>query len=113
MSPKDYNVYFAPTKFSPEGIFDTRKGVTVPHPERSIERIRLGLLAGNISNRQDSAGNPRLITGFASALFIEEDGSASCISGIFNALSEDFRASAQDQGRQSEARRGDCAGMSG
>ena len=99
MSPKDYNVHFAPTKFSPEGIFDTREGVTVTHPERSIERIRFGYLAGGFSNRQDSAGNPRLVNGFGGALFVEEDGSLSIINAIFNALSEDFRASAQDQER--------------
>ncbi|MCY3823478.1 MAG: hypothetical protein OXG62_06370 [Nitrospinae bacterium] len=99
MSPKDYNVHFAPTKFSLEGIFDTREGVTVTHPERSIEQIRFGYLAGSFSNRQDSAGNPRLVNGFGGALFVEEDGSASIISMIFNALSEDFRASAQNQGR--------------
>ena len=99
MSPKDYNVHFAPGKFNPDGTFYIQEGVTVTHPERSIERIRFGYLAGNISNRQDSAGNPRLVTGFGGALFVEEDGSASIISGVFNALSEDFRTSAQNQGR--------------
>lgn len=97
--PKDYNVHFAPVKFNPDGTFLTYEGVTVTHPERSIERIRVGYLAGAFSNRQDSAGNPRLVAGFGGAVFAEEDGSASVISGIFNALSEPFRASAQNQER--------------
>ena len=97
--PKDYEVHFAPTEFSPEGLFETYEGVTVTHPERSVERIRSGFLAGHFSNRQDSAGNPRLVNGFGGAVFVEEDGSASMINAIFNALSEDFRASAQNQGR--------------
>ena len=97
--PRDYNVHFAPVKFNPDGTFLTYEGVTVTHPERSIERIRFGYLAGVFSNRQDSAGNPRLVSGFGSAVFVEEDDSASVISGIFNALSEPFRSSAQTQGR--------------
>lgn len=97
--PKDYNVHFAPVKFNPDGTFLTYEGVTVTHPERSIEKIRFGYLAGAFSNRQDSAGNPRLVNGFGGAVFAEEDDSASVISGIFNALSEPFRASAQTQGR--------------
>ena len=97
--PKDYNVHFAPGKFNPDGTFEIREGVTVTHPERSIERIRYGYLAGHFSSRQDSAGNPRLVNGFGGVLFVEEDGSASYISGIFNTLSEAFRASAQNQGR--------------
>ena len=43
--------------------------------------------------------DPLLIAGFGGAVFVEEDDSASVISGIFNALSEPFRASAQTQGR--------------
>jgi hypothetical protein len=97
--PRNYDVHFAPVKFSPEGTFDTREGVTVTHPERSIARIRFGYLAGGFSNRQDDAGNPRLVAGFGGVLFEEEDGSLSYINGIFNALSETFRASAQNQGR--------------
>lgn len=97
--PKDYNVHFAPVKFNPDGTFLTYEGITVTHPERSIEKIRYGYLAGAFSNRQDSAGNPRLVNGFGGAVFVEEDDSASVISGIFNALSEPFRASAQAQGR--------------
>jgi len=90
--PKDYEVHFAPTEFNPDGTFQTGEGVTVTHPERSIAGVRRGHWGGGLSNRPDSAGNPRLVNGFSSVVFLEEDGSASIISGIFNALSEDFRA---------------------
>ncbi|MDE0341513.1 MAG: hypothetical protein OXI82_05225 [Nitrospinae bacterium] len=90
--PRDYEVRFAPTEFNPDGTFQTGEGVTVTHPERSIAGIRRGYWGGGLSNRPDSAGNPRLVSGFSSVLFLEEDGSRVIISGIFNALSEDFRA---------------------
>lgn len=90
--PKDYEVHFAPTEFKPDGTFQTGEGVTVAHPERTVERIRIGHWGGGFSNYRDGAGNPRLVAGFSQALFIEEDGSASSITAIFNALSEDFRA---------------------
>ncbi|MDD9983377.1 MAG: hypothetical protein OXU81_18820, partial [Gammaproteobacteria bacterium] len=90
--PRDYEVRFAPTEFNPDGTFQIGEGVTVTHPECSIAKVRRGLWGGGFSNRPDSAGNPRLVNGFSSVVFLEEGGSRVIISGIFNALSEDFRA---------------------
>ncbi len=92
--PKDYEVRFAPVEFNPDGTFVDldHESVTVTHPERSIAGVRRGFFGGGLSNRPDSAGNPRLVSGFAGVVFYEEDDSASIISGIFNVLSEDFRA---------------------
>ena len=91
--PKDYEVHFAPTKFNPDGTFETDEGVTVTHPERSIEGVMYGFWGGGFSNRRDGAGNPRLVSGFNFAQFFEQDGSTSSLTAIFNALSGDFRAS--------------------
>lgn len=95
--PKKYEVHFEPVEFNPDdGTFANydRESVSVRHPERSVTEIRRGSWGGGLSNRPDSAGNPRLVSGFTSVLFVEEDGSASIISGIFNVLSEDFRRAA-------------------
>ena len=89
--PKDYEVHFAPVKFHPDGTFETKEGVTVRHPERSVETVIKRFWGSGFSNRWDGAGNPRLIVGFNQELFLEKDGSASLITGIFNALSESFR----------------------
>lgn len=97
--PKDYEIHFAPTEFNPDGAFEAHEGITVTHPERSVAGVHRELWGGSFSNRPDSAGNPRLVNGFGQVLFVEEDGSASLVSAIFNALSEDFRTSAQNQGR--------------
>lgn len=94
--PKDYKVRFEPVEFNSDGTFANYdpESVSVTHPERSVTEIRRGRWGGGLSNRPDSAGNPRLVSGFTSVLFVEEDGSASIFSGIFNALSEDFRRTA-------------------
>lgn len=90
--PRDYEVRFAPTEFNPDGTFQTGEGVTVTHPERSVAGVRRRHWGGGFSNRPDSAGNPRLVSGFVQTVFQEEDGSRAIITGIYNALSEDFRA---------------------
>ena len=90
--PRDYEVRFAPTEFNPDGTFQTGEGVTVTHPGRSVDRIRTGYWGGGLSNRRDGAGNPRLVAGFNKVTFIEQDGSESTITAIFNALSHEFRA---------------------
>ncbi len=92
VDPGDYEVRFAPTGFNPDGTFEAAEGVTVGHPERSIAEVRHGFWGGAFSNRRDGEDNPRLVVGYGSVQFVEQDGSASSITGIFNALSEDFRA---------------------
>ncbi len=96
--PKDYEVHFAPTRFNPESTFETNEGVTVMHPERSVEQVPYGFWGGSFSNRRDGEGNPRLVAGFNQVLFYEKDGSASFIVGIFDALSESFRTSGKTPG---------------
>ena len=86
------NCIWRPRASNPDGTFETGEGLTVEHPGRSIEKVHRGFWGGGLSNRRDSAGNPRMVGGFASVLFSEADGSASAFTGIFNALSEDFRA---------------------
>ncbi len=90
VDPKDYEVHFAPTKFNQYGLFESEEGVSVTHPERIGQTI-VGYWVGNISNRNDGAGNPRLVTGGNIVVFAEEDGSFGRFVGLFNALSEDFR----------------------
>ena len=90
--PRDYELHLAPTSFNPDGTFETGEGVTVTHPDRTIEKVHHGFWGGGLSNRRDGAANPRMVSGFASALFSEADGSASYFATIFNVLSEDFRA---------------------
>ena len=90
--PRDYELHLAPTVFNPDGTFETDEGVTVTHPERSIQQVHRGFWGGGLSNRRDSVGNPRMASGFASALFSEADGSTSYFTAIFNGLSDDFRA---------------------
>ncbi|MYA96082.1 MAG: hypothetical protein F4X91_06705 [Nitrospinae bacterium] len=90
--PKDYEVHIAATEFNPDGTFQSREGVTVTHPGRSVTQHRYVSWGGGFSNRPDSEGNPRLVAGFVQTVLQEEDGSLALISGIFNALSKDFRA---------------------
>ncbi|MDE0033155.1 MAG: hypothetical protein OXU75_08495 [Deltaproteobacteria bacterium] len=91
VDPKDYEVHFAPTKFNHHGVFESEEGVSVTHPERIGQTTYYGSWAGNISNRNDSAGNPRLVAGGNIVVFTEEDGSFGRFAGLFSALSEDFR----------------------
>lgn len=90
IDPKDYEIHFAPTKFNQDGVFGSKEGVSVKHPERIVQTFR-AFWTGNISNRSDSAGNPRLVIGGHDVIFAEEDGSFGKFAGLFNALSEDFR----------------------
>ena len=85
------NCIWPPTSFNPDGAFDTDEGVPVTHPQRSIQQVHGGFWGGGISNRRDSAGNPRMVSGIGGASFSEADGSASYFTAIFNVLSEDVR----------------------
>ena len=89
--PRDYELHLAPTTFNQDGTFETDEGMTVKHPNRSIQEVHSGFWGGGLSNRRDSTGNPRMVSGFARALFSEADGSASYFAAIFNVLSQDFR----------------------
>ena len=90
--PRDHELHLAPTNFTPDGTFDTDEGVTVKHLRRSKQQVHSGFWGGGLSNRRDSPGNPRMVSGFGSASFSEADGSASYFTAIFNVLSEDLRA---------------------
>lgn len=89
--PKDYEVHLAPTPYRSDGTFETTEGVTVRHPERTVMDVPYAFWGGGFSNRRDSAGNPRLVSGFGQAVFEEEGDAQAIIITIFNALSEDFR----------------------
>lgn len=89
VDPKDYEIHFAPTKFGEDGYFESGEAVSVKHPDRNGQVV-YSFWGGNISNRKDSAGNPRLVGGGNVAVFQEGD-STGMFFGLFNALSEDFR----------------------
>lgn len=88
IDPKDYEIHFPPTKFDQDGVFEG--DVSVKHPERNGRTVHSQWI-GNISNRNDSAGNPRLVIGGNAVVVAEADGSVAQFLGLFNALSEDFR----------------------
>ena len=60
--------------------------VTVVHEERMPATLD-GHWGGSFSNVDDANANPRLVNGFTDAYFMEEDGSAGILWGIFNAPS--------------------------
>ena len=51
-----------------------------------------GRRPGGGSSRTAAAGDPRPVAGFNEVLFIGKNGGAFAITGIFNTMSEDFRA---------------------
>ncbi len=87
----DYELHFNVTPFNPDGTF-LHTDVAVVHPERTITSVG-GQWAGNLSNRPDAAGHPRLVTGLNSVRFQEADGSRGHFLGIFLSLSEPFSRS--------------------
>ena len=94
--PRDYELHLAPTRFNPDGAFDTDEGVAVTHPQRSIQQVHGGFWGGGLSNRRDSAGNPRTVSGIGSASFSAADGGASYFTAIFNVLRAHFRPTNPD-----------------
>ncbi len=94
--PTDYELHFGPTPFTRNGNFE-QADVRVTHPERNVVG-GIGFWGGSFSNRPDGDGNPRLITGFTQSLFQEDDGGRGLFLGLFNALSETYRASGRNQG---------------
>ena len=87
--PTDYELHFGPTPFTQSGDF-----------EQADVRVTQsgGQWSGRFSNRPDGDGNPRLVTGFTQSLFQEDDGGRGLFLGLFNALSETYRASGRNQG---------------
>ena len=94
--PTDYELHFGPTPSTRNGDFE-QADVRVTHPERNVVGA-IGFWGGSFSNRPDGDGNPRLITGFTQSLFQEDDGGRGLFLGLFNALSETYRASGNNQG---------------
>ncbi len=94
--PTDYEVHLGPTPFNRNGAFQNAD-VRVTHPGRSVTESG-GQWSGRFSNRPDGDGNPRLVTGFTQSWFQEDDGGRGLFLGLFNALSETYRASGRNQG---------------
>ncbi|MDE0330960.1 MAG: hypothetical protein OXL41_03760 [Nitrospinae bacterium] len=95
-APTDYELHFAPAPFTRDGDFEQAE-VRVTHPERNVVGA-VGFWGGSFSNKPDADGNPRLVMGFTQSLFAEDDGSRGLFLGLFNALSDTYRASGNSQG---------------
>ena len=95
--PTDYELHFGHTPFTQGGDFE-QADVRVTHPERNVVGA-VGFWGGSFSNRPDGDGNPRLVVGFTQSLFQEDDGSRGLFLGLFNALSDTYRASGNNQER--------------
>ena len=91
----DYELHFNVTPFNPDGTFE-HADVDVMHPERTISYVE-GDWGGQLSNRPDAAGHPRLVAGFNSTFFQEADGSLGLFLGIFAPLSEPFKRSGEPE----------------
>ena len=86
---RDYELHLASSIISEDGLFE-RDRVTLRHPERTFTSFE-GHWGGLVSNRQDTAGNPRLVAGFHGVDFEESDGSVGQFLGSFLGLSDTFR----------------------
>ena len=84
----DYEIHLFPQPFW-DGDFAGGLAVTA-HPDREIVRS-IGRLEGTFSNKPDAAGNPRLVSGFASSRFNESDESIGYFFGSYVGLSEALR----------------------
>lgn len=82
----EYEIHFAPFAYDANGTFESTE-TRVTHPTRAITEAE-GFWGGVFSNVDDPDGNPRLVSGFSEAYFLEEDGSKVLLWGIFNVLSE-------------------------
>ena len=85
----DYELRLGAAAIGPNGNFETAD-IAVRHPTRTIAFTE-GFWGGAFSNIPDGDGNPRLATGFSSAVFTESDGSEASIAGAFVALTDRFR----------------------
>ncbi len=84
----DYELHLLESPIGNDGTFSG--GLTLArHPTRDITDT-IGSWKGGFSNRQDPAGNPRLVVGFGRGLFREEDGIRGYLFGSFVGLSEDL-----------------------
>ena len=85
----DYELHLGAASIDPNGTFETAD-VTVRHPTRTVAFME-GFWGGAFSNIPDGDGNPRLATGFSSAVFAESDGSEASIAAAFVALTDRSR----------------------
>lgn len=91
----DYELHLGAAPFNPDNGTFEHLDVTVMHPERTITQLE-GFWGGVFSNVPDPDGNPRLVSGFSSALFGEADGSLGYFWGVFNGLSASWLAEAEE-----------------
>ena len=77
----DYELHLGAAPVEPAGTFETAD-VTVTHPERTLTFTE-GFWGGAFSNIPNQDGEPRLVTGFSSAVFTESDGSEAAIAAAF------------------------------
>ena len=82
----DYELHLSAHPWREDGTFDGGDA-EIRHPSRQIADTEGGWGA-SLSNRMDADGNSRLIAGFGSASFEEEDGSNGGFFGSFVGLSE-------------------------
>ena len=86
---RDYELHLATAIIREGGEFE-RDRVTLRHPERKFTSFD-GYWGGVVSNRRDTAGDPRLVAGFNGVEFEESDGSVGRFRGSFLGLSDTFR----------------------
>ena len=82
----DYELHLGVVQVDPNGTFESAD-VTVTHPGRTLSFAE-GFWGGAFSNIPNEDGEPRLVTGFSSAVFAESDGSEARIAGAFVASAE-------------------------
>lgn len=88
-----YELHMGSVPFGSDGFFESTD-VEVRHPDRTITDSG-GFWGGLFSNVPDEDGNPRLVAGFSSAGFQEDDGSSGRFVGAFVGLTERFKESGE------------------
>ena len=85
-NPAGYELHFGPGPYNPDGTFE--HGIlSVRHSTREVTSSS-GVFGGQFSNRPNSDGNPRLVTGIYQSDFREADGGRGRFTGLFNAVGE-------------------------
>ena len=84
--PTGYELHFGASPFNPDGTFEDGT-LSVRHPVRNVTES-WGFFGGQFSNRPDSNGNPRLVTGIYRSDFREADGGRGRFTGIYNVFGE-------------------------
>ncbi len=87
----DYELHLGEVRF--DAVYGTFDGgaITVTHPDRTVVASD-GYWGGSLSSKPDQLGNPRLVAGFTSVDFAEEDGSEGAFAGTFVAPSSTLTA---------------------